>query len=1623
MFNQIASVVKLLTIIGLVLGSPIIATNVEAGLDTSISAEQLTSYQFNSGEFVFELVDVHKPMTVANTDPLPLLKITAPSHPTIESAGIVNFIISTNATTNPGLLRVRYDPSEYDGDFLNQNAPLSQEVPVSHAVRFSGSSRSFKGTLRVRIHDDLVEESNGKIQVTLLADIASPVTYQIGMDGSETAMVTILDDESFPILMISSGPKIIESDEVSSPAVAMFTVHSQVMPKNNSLNVEYTLTGGSFINNTSSKPMQPLMFEENMTDGDFQASLPITIVSDKRAEPYGRVAITLNNESTITNYIVSNPKSASVLVFDDETLKPLLSVTGPSEPVFESEMAIFTLSTNEDPIRALEVNYIIEETNSDFIEANNEGRNKTSALKFTPDSSGKYTATFDVALHDDSDAEVSSDIYLTLLEDSGLELSRTYTINFGAVGNSAIATILDNDAPELSIAPSLDVVEADEVIAEFRVIANIMPRTGLLVKYKPTSETFLAMGETGVERTVPHALNFQNIDGQYIAILSVRIHNDDIVEPDGTIEVELVDDNPNSRTYSIAPAPANRAVINVRDDETPRLSISDVFVNEGDFFGFASISIKLQPAATEFVIVKWSTGKQGDSAKAGQDYNEVLGESVIFNPGETEKSVRLDIINDNEIEQTEFVSVFLHDLEDGQAKINQTSSTAKVTIDYDDYEVSIADPSPVLEGHSGLKSLYFNVTLFPVAKDVITVHPEINPNFENAVDASDFRIETSRIDFGLGVSRKRLEVEILGDEIAEVDETLMIELTSPENIESTVIFAKKIAKVVILNDDTGFSIANATNIEGDTGDASKIEFIVTVEPVVAVYTTVLVSTLIGEGNNASASDFRNISNKRLRIPPNTSTGRFNVIIVGDEIPEFDETFSVMLSNPTADYEILQGVATGTIVNDDSGVLIMDTEVVEGDLGDSTQMEFVVQMYPPLSSNQTASMNWRIKTETTDSAVLGEDYVVTADNQISFIAGQQTAKIAVDILNDEIVENDKILTVEIYNISNNVGNLRDTAKGTIQDSDIAGISIHDTEKYEGDSGTSVMNFSVTLDKEIEIPITVSWETLPDGGSAVVNDDFISGAGEITFNPGETSQMIGVLIKGDEKSEANVELAVLLSNPTPQEKAKLIDDMAIGVIKRDDIMSGLPEVSITAKEPIGTKGSPVTFILSVFPPTQTEFELDVEYMAEEVEFFATEDFLLWRAGKIFKFSAKNNEMTFKTYDTPDSNSEVRLIVTLINTDQYIAPVGRNMAEVVLRRDDTIINPTNEPRISVASSVVTSILNSPHLPTPSSERQTEFSSVKPIISIHVNKASIEEGEIAEFFVSSNQASNLSELVVNLEIDQVGNFFYQVQQRMSLQFSESNRMPISIQTNNDNYAEEDGKVTIIIINDETYEIAENAGQVSVTISDAEDRNAREYQLTSLTQRFLPSLIEEVGKQNAEVLSLRAQQMRMDNGRPHLNLGGQESIQGILSVSGDALNDDSISMRNFLGESSFTMPILSGGSVATPTNLWGIGNFQELSSNSLDNSEDWSADLFTGHLGIDTKLNSDTLTGLSYSVTEADVEIEANVNEKIDFTLNATSINPFISWSSANGETNLHAMVGYGFGELGINQPKYEFA
>ena len=66
-------------------------------MESSTRANAIENQQSANRDFLPELPSRSDAMTGENAESLPLLEITAPTIPTIESAGIVNFIISTNA--------------------------------------------------------------------------------------------------------------------------------------------------------------------------------------------------------------------------------------------------------------------------------------------------------------------------------------------------------------------------------------------------------------------------------------------------------------------------------------------------------------------------------------------------------------------------------------------------------------------------------------------------------------------------------------------------------------------------------------------------------------------------------------------------------------------------------------------------------------------------------------------------------------------------------------------------------------------------------------------------------------------------------------------------------------------------------------------------------------------------------------------------------------------------------------------------------------------------------------------------------------------------------------------------------------------------------------------------------------------------------------------------------------------------------------------------------------------------------------------------------------------------------------------------------------------------------------
>jgi Calx-beta domain len=109
-----------------------------------------------------------------------------------------------------------------------------------------------------------------------------------------------------------------------------------------------------------------------------------------------------------------------------------------------------------------------------------------------------------------------------------------------------------------------------------------------------------------------------------------------------------------------------------------------------------------------------------------------------------------------------------------------------------------------------------------------------------------------------------------------------------------------------------------------------------------------------------------------------------------------------------------------------------------------------------------------------------------------------------------------------------------------------IAIGDASGLEGNSGTAMLSFPVTLSAASTQTVSVGYAT--SDGTAVAPGDYASGSGTVTFAPGETAKRIPVSIVGDTSIEPDETLSITIANPV---NASIAHGTATGTITNDDV----------------------------------------------------------------------------------------------------------------------------------------------------------------------------------------------------------------------------------------------------------------------------------------------------------------------------------------------------------------------------------------------------------------------------------------------------------------------------------------
>lgn len=419
-----------------------------------------------------------------------------------------------------------------------------------------------------------------------------------------------------------------------------------------------------------------------------------------------------------------------------------------------------------------------------------------------------------------------------------------------------------------------------------------------------------------------------------------------------------------------------------------------------------------------------------------------------------------------------------------------------------------------------------------------------------ATPGRDFSDGAVVVDFGVGRTLARVSVPTKDDRRDEPDETIQMTLSDPSNGRyPPCALAGRESFGTIVDDDE--PIAPFSLRLDDPTAVVEGEFLTFNYVAVGAEIGDACSAVIRTGTAGTATpedDFWPGVTSLLDLVYDGSGWTYEFLTLDDQAVEPNETVEVVLS-PSEDglYEpcqFLDGTAFGTILDDDQPAVptwsVNDVSKTEGRSGDNP---FVFSLTPSVPGARACDYTATFTHVTTNDSDL-EDVRLPWS-----VSGNTATKPSVTLVieSDKTTELDETFKITVVGSGAAPCVFEDgEAVGTIVNDDAAPvITVGPVSKKEGSSGTSDMVFTVRLDRESWLPVTVRVRT--SDGTAVAGSDYLAVDTVATVPAGRTSATVRVPIRGDRTKERDERFTLTLSEPTA---ATVSTTSTYGQIVNDD-----------------------------------------------------------------------------------------------------------------------------------------------------------------------------------------------------------------------------------------------------------------------------------------------------------------------------------------------------------------------------------------------------------------------------------------------------------------------------------------
>jgi len=691
--------------------------------------------------------------------------------------------------------------------------------------------------------------------------------------------------------------------------------------------------------------------------------------------------------------------------------------------------------------------------------------------------------------------EASGMVTITVSGDTTVEFDESAVLTLSnpsaelALGTeSAIGIILNDDMSIVSIAAvSASKPEGDDATT-FYTFAITLDRPGVVpqtISWTVSgSGTHMADGADFGGLLPSDTVSFAA--GETTTTVTVLVSGDSIVEQDESFKVTL-----SHQSSGLALGSATAAGI-IQNDDSATVTIAAVTsaLAEGDsgaaVFAFA---ISLSQPAVGGETIAWSVSGTGAHPADAGDFGGIFpGDIVTFAAGET---VAVSVSGDMMAELDEDFAVELSSPSSG---LSLGPSTAVASILNDDTAVvSITAAEAIAaEGDAGTTAFTFIVSLDQAAPTDQSVDWTVAGSGAHAADAADFSgvLPTGSVILAAGETSTTVTVLVAGDTTVEHDEGFSIALS---NVSSGLDVDTPSASGTILNDDksvVSITAAAAARPEGHSG-TTAFTFIVSLDQAATTSQSVDWTAAGSGANPADAADFGGSTptTGSVTFAAGETSTTVTILIGGDTAVELDESFEVVLSDPSPALALGVAVATGTIVNDDATVSIaaVAASKAEGDSG-VTELSFVVT----LTGDDTVarSVSYAVSGS-------GEHPAGPADfaggtfpaSTLTFGIGETSRMVLVGVAGDTSFEPDESFAIDLSAPSSGLTIVAGSANGAILNDDPPQATVVHNDAYVGLSG-QVVHMSATngvLFNDSGSNLVASLANGPAHGTLTVNAD--------------------------------------------------------------------------------------------------------------------------------------------------------------------------------------------------------------------------------------------------------------------------------------------------------------------------------------------------------------------------------------------------------------------------------------------------------------------------------------------------------------------------------------------------------